>query len=422
MNILIVTQYFWPENFRINDLALALKTKGHQVTVLTGIPNYPDGHFFAGYGLFKKMVEDYYGIKVFRVPLVPRGKSQRWQLALNFLSFAFFASLLAPYYCHGEFDIIFVFEISPITVGIPAIVLKKIKRIPIVFWVLDLWPESLSSTGAIKSIKILRLVGKLVRFIYRYCDRILVSSQGFIPSIVAMGGEPDRIHYFPNWAEALYKPDVVNRTTYNHVRLPKGFRVMFAGNIGMAQDFTTILTAAEKLKNYSDIHWIIVGDGRMFQWVKRRVYARGLITNVHLLGRYPPEAMPSFFTLADAMLVSLKRTPIFSLTIPGKIQSYLACGKPIIAALDGEGARLVEESGAGLSVPAENADTLAKTVLAMYHMPRVEREMMGKRGITYCESNFECNMLINRLEGWIQNLTKKKNKGITPNIKFNTND
>lgn len=407
MHILIITQYFWPENFRINDLALGLKAKGHHVTVLTGIPNYPDGRFFAGYGLFKKRVEDYYGVKVLRVPLAPRGKSKGWQLALNYFSFAFLASLLGPYYCRRKLDMIFVFEVSPITVGIPAIVLKKLKRIPIVFWVLDLWPESLSSTGTVKSVGILRWVGKLVRFIYRQCDRILVASKGFIPSIEAMGGEHGKMCYFPNWAEALYKPGRMSNEAHAHDELPKGFRVMFAGNIGVAQDFTTILTAAEKLKDYPDVHWIIVGDGRMFDWVKEQVEARGLTANVHLLGRHPQEAMPRFFALAHAMLVTLKRDPIFALTVPGKIQSYLACGKPIIAALDGEGARLVEESGCGLSCPAEDADALAKAVLTMYHMPEAGREEMGKRGREYCESNFERNMLIARLEKWMQELSKK---------------
>jgi len=409
MKVLLITQYFWPESFRINDLAVGLKEKGHQVTVLTGVPNYPDGRFFDGYGLFKKRVEDYHGVKVLRVPLLPRGKSKGWQLALNYFSFAFLASLLAPLYCRRKLDVIFVFEVSPITVGIPAIVMKKLKGIPILFWVLDLWPESLSSAGTVKSVRILRWVGKLVRFIYRPCDRILVSSQGFIPSIVAMGGEPGQIGYFPNWAEALYKPVQLNSKVDRHNGLPKGFRVMFAGNIGAAQDFGTILAAAENLKAYPDIHWIIVGDGRMFDWVKEQVGIRGLTANVHLLGRYPQETMPRFFALADVMLVSLKSDPIFALTVPGKIQSYLACGKPIIAALNGEGARLVEESDSGLSCPAEDADALAKAVLTMYHMPEAEREEMGKRGREYCESNFERNMLIARLEGWMQELSKKEN-------------
>ena len=234
MNILFITQYFWPENFRINDLALSLKEKGHKVNVLTGIPNYPQGSYFEEYNLFKNRVEEYYGIKVLRVPLIPRGKSKGWQLAINFVSFALSASLIAPFICREKYDVIFVFEVSPITVGIPAIVLKKIKHISILFWVLDLWPESLSSAGKVKSVGILRWAGKLVRFIYRWCDRILVSLQGFIPSIVAMSGEPVRTWYLPNWAEALYRPIRMSREAHKYVELPKGFCVMFAGNSGAA--------------------------------------------------------------------------------------------------------------------------------------------------------------------------------------------
>ena len=409
MNILIITQYFWPENFRINDLSLGLSAKGHQVTVLTGIPNYPDGRFFSGYGLFKKRVEDYQGVKILRVPLVPRGKSKGWQLALNFISFALIGSLLSSFYCRGRFDVIFVCQLSPVTVGIPAIVMKRLKGIPILFWVLDLWPESLSSTGAVKSMRLLRWVGKLVRFIYCQCDRILVSSRGFIHSIVAMGGEPERIGYFPNWAEALYKPYQMSKKVSAYDKLPKGFCVMFAGNIGAAQEFGTILTAAEYLKAYPDIHWLILGGGHMFGWVKEQVRQRGLSRNFHLLGRHPLETMPHFFALADVMLVSLKRDPIFSLTVPGKIQSYLACGRPIIGAIDGEGGQLIEESGAGIASPAGDAKALAKAVSDMYHMPKLNREKMGKRGKEYYDSNFERDMLLGRLERWMQELSEKEN-------------
>ena len=186
MKILIVTQYFWPESFRINDLALGLKERGHMVTVLTGMPNYPSGRLFQGYGLFSQSKDEFQGILIHRVPLIPRGKGERWRLALNYLSFTCFASLLAPLRCRGVFDLIFVYEPSPITVGLPALVLKPLKRAPIIFWVHDLWPESLSATEAVRSEPVLRSVAKLVRFIYRRCDRILVQSEGFIPSVTVL--------------------------------------------------------------------------------------------------------------------------------------------------------------------------------------------------------------------------------------------
>jgi glycosyltransferase involved in cell wall biosynthesis len=407
MNILIVTQYFWPENFRINDLALGLRERGHKITVLTGFPNYPQGSFFDGYNLFKNRIEEYYGIKVLRVPIIPRGKSRGWQLAINFISFALSASSIAPFICRQKYDVIFVFEVSPITVGIPAIVIKKIKKIPIFFWVLDLWPESISSAGKVNSPMVLKCVGVLVRFIYRHCDRILISSRGFKPSIEAMGGRSDQIDYFPNWAETEFEPTKSTDNAIKNLILPDGFRIMFAGNIGEAQSFKTILKAAEILKDHPNIQWVILGDGRMFENIKKEVKKRNLIGTVHLLGSHPLESMPYFFEQADVMLVSLKRDPIFSLTVPGKIQSYMACGKPIIASLDGEGARLIEVSGAGLSSPAEDADTLAKSVINLYNLPLEERKEIGKIGKRYCESNFDRNILIERLERWMGEVIQK---------------
>lgn len=404
MNILIVSQYFWPENFRINDLALGLVEKGHNLTVLTGIPNYPEGRFFPGYGLFINLRQNYHGAKVIRVPLTPRGNSKGWQLMLNYFSFAFFASFLGPLYCRGRYDVIFVFQTSPITVGIPAIVLKKLKRIPIFFWVLDLWPESLKSAGAIKSPLALNIVGNLVKLIYRQCDRILVSSRGFIRSVQNWGGGAERIRYFPNWAEELYTLESQNEKSDKCVEIPQGFCIMFAGNIGVAQDFGTILDAAEKLKAYGDINWVVLGNGRKFNWVKDQVRLRGLSAHVHLLGRYPPDVMTDFFAFADAMLVILKKDPILSITVPGKIQSYMAYGKPIIAALDGDGARIIEEAGAGLTCPAEDADALADVVLSMYKMSDMIRQEMGRRGKQYCESNFDRYKLFNVLEGWLNEI------------------
>jgi len=407
MNILIVTQYFWPENFRINDLAIGLHEKGHNISVLTGIPNYPGGRFFEGYGLFRKRSENYHGISVLRVPLFSRGKGTGFRLAVNYLSFALSASIWGPFICRDNYDIIFVYEPSPITVGIPALVLKKIKSVPVIFWMQDLWPESLTAAGAVKSKIVLKLFEFLVRIIYLGCDKILAQSRAFIPNILRLTGDSKQVLYYPNSAEEFYQPINVADNAHEQVIMPKGFRITFAGNIGAAQDFETILAAAELIKEQKDIKWVIIGEGRMLPWVKDQVTKRGLESTVNFPGRYPAEAMPRFFAISDVLLVSLKKEPIFSLTIPAKIQSYLACAKPIIAALDGEGAKVVEESGAGIACPAENPDALAKTVLKIYDMPEKDRQLMGKNGRIYFERNFERNMLIDRLESWMDELKKK---------------
>ena len=408
MHILVVTQYFWPEEFRINELSRMLDKRGHQVTVLTGIPNYPAGSFFPGYRFIRNKTENHEGIKIIRVPLLPRGKGGGIHLALNYFSFAIFASILGPLKCRESYDVIFVYEPSPITVGIPAIVMKKIKSAPIVFWVQDLWPESLSATGAVKSQFILKMVEHLVRLIYSCCDLILVQSRVFINAISRMGIEQSKIKYFPNSAEGIFtQADGVAKLSQG-IEFPAGFRIIFAGNIGAAQDFETILKAAALIKNHADIHWLVVGDGRMFSWVQEQIKLRELSQTIHLLGRHPVKMMPSFFSRGDVLLVTLRKEPIFALTVPAKVQAYMASARPIIAALDGEGARTIEESGAGLVCPSENAEMLAEAILKVYHMDQGQRKKMAMNGRKYFEENFEPNKLIDDLESWLAELTANK--------------
>ena len=407
MNILVVSQYFWPENFRLNDLVHGLCDRGHKVTVLTGKPNYPDGSFFKGYGFLRPVRERYGEVEVLRVPLVPRGSGRGARLAINYLSFVVFAGLLGPLLCRGRFDVVFVYEPSPITVGLPAIVMKKLKDAPLLFWVQDLWPESLEATGAVRSKRVLSGVARMARYVYEGCDRILVTSRGFVPRVVGVGAPPERVYYWPQYAEALYTPVKVEDAAPERREMPEGFRVMFAGNIGAAQSFETILGAAEKLRDHPGIQWVIVGDGRRRRWVEERVRELGLGDRVHLIGKRSAESMPRYFALADALLVTLKREEIFSLTVPGKVQSYLACGRPVVAALDGEGARIVEEARCGTTAPAEDADGLAEAVLSLYGAT-AERGEMAFRARAYFEEHFEREKLLDELESWMTELTGGK--------------
>ena len=408
MKILIVTQYFWPENFRINDLACELHARGHAVTVVTGIPNYPAGRFYPGYGWLRRRRENWNGIDIIRCALLPRGAGGGVRLALNYLSFALSASLLAPWRCRGEFDVIFAFEPSPITVALPAMVFKWLKRAPLLLWVLDLWPESLTAAGAVRSPAMLGLIGKMVRAIYRSCDVILAQSRGFVPRIEQMGAAPEKIRYFPSWAEIVFTAEPAARPGVKLPALPPGFRVMFAGNVGAAQGFASILDAATILKSHTDIHWVILGEGRMLEWARSEARARKLEASVHLLGAYPLELMPLFFRQADVMLVTLKHDPIFALTIPAKVQSYLACGRPIAAMLDGEGARIVTEAGAGLASPAGNPQALADNILAFNRMPAAAREDMGKAARNYYDLHFERGRLIAQFEGWLREAVEQR--------------
>jgi glycosyltransferase involved in cell wall biosynthesis len=391
VRILVLSQYFWPENFRINDVVEGLVERGHQVTVYTGTPNYPGGRFFPGYGFLGPWRETYKGAEVRRVPLLPRGGGGGIRLALNYLSHAFFATLLAPWHAGWAYDAILVYEPSPVTIGIPARFLRWLKRAPLVFWVQDLWPESLEATGAVKNGAVLSMVDRLVKWIYRGCDRILVQSQAFIPSIRGHGVDESRIGYLPNSAEGFYKR--MERSGEDD--LPKGFRVLYAGNIGAAQDFPTILAAAERLKGEARIQWIVLGDGRMREWVKSEIARRGL-KNMHLLGSHPPESMPRYFAQADVLLATLRREPIFAYTIPSKIQSYIACGQPVIAALDGEGGRIIREARAGWAVPAEDPQALARAVLEASRS--TELAAMGERAEACFREQFEREKLLTRLE------------------------
>jgi glycosyltransferase involved in cell wall biosynthesis len=400
MRVLIVTQYFWPENFRINDLAQVLVERGHDVTVLTGVPNYPAGRAFSGYEWFRTRREQHAGIHIFRVPVIVRGSASALRLFLNYLSFAMSASVLGPILLRREFDAVLAFEPSPVTVGIPAIVMKKWVRAPLLFWVQDLWPESLSATGMVRSPLVISLVRALTGAIYRRCDRIMVQSEAFISRIQDVHGNrrPAQIDYLPNWAESFYQPVIVEPDAPEGIELPSGFRVLFAGNIGAAQSFETIIEAAQRLQGHPEIQWIVIGDGRRRAWLEQRRTELGLQDSLHLLGSREPHLMPRYFSLAHALLVTLRSDPIFDLTVPSKVQSYLACGRPIVAALNGEGQRIIRESGAGVAVPAGDSVALAAAVLKMSESSAAERDRMARCARQYYERHFEREAVIGRIE------------------------
>jgi glycosyltransferase involved in cell wall biosynthesis len=403
MRLLVVTQYFWPENFRINDLVVELCRKGHDVTVLTGWPNYPEGKVFDAYRQNPTQYANFEGARLVRVPLLPRARGGM-RLILNYLTFAVSASVLGLWRLRGQkFDAILVYEPSPITVGLPGAVMRAVKHAPMALWVLDLWPETLKAMGVVKSEWLLRLVGRLVSFIYQRCDLILAQSRSFIPRIRQYAGQVRRVEYFPSWAESVFDGSVVEAAP-EVPSIPGGFTILFAGNIGEAQDFPAILNAAQFLKEHAHIRWLIVGDGRMGDWVNQEVIARGLENCVQLFGRFPVERMPSFFCHADALLVSLKDEPIFAMTIPGKLQSYLASGVPVIAMLNGEGAELLSQAGAGLSCAAGDSVGLAQVVLRMVGMKEAERFAMGQRGKALYAKEFERQFLLGRIEGWLLDL------------------
>jgi len=394
MKILVISQYFYPENFRINDLVFSLKKRGHQIEILTGKPNYPKGDYFKGYSWDGPEQEEIEGIKVQRANLILRKKGGGIRLFLNYFSFVFFG-LFKILNFKGDFEKVFIYAPSPITVGILGIIAAKKYNCKSYLWVHDLWPESVRVAGGIKSGFALGLVNQMTKLIYRFTDLLLVQSPEFKNYILNQGVRESKIIYYPYYAEDFYK--VVERDKSYLSHFPKGFNLLFAGNIGVAQSFDTIVNAFEKLKKY-DINLVVLGDGRYKSRIQEKINEKGLTEKFHFLGSFPPEQMPHYFTCADGLLITLKKADIFSYTIPGKLQSYLACGKPIIGALDGIGNKIIQESNSGFTSEAENHELLAKNILMLYRLSKAEKEKLSNNALDYFDKNFNKQYLLERLE------------------------
>lgn len=394
--ITIFTNHFYPEVFKVNDIAFQWAQQGHKVRVVTGVPNYPLGKFYKGYGFFTKSRECVQNVEVIRLPLIPRGKGGGLRLAINYLSYLISLIVYFPLLCLSKTDIIFVHHTSPIFIGIPAVWLKRIKGAKLFFWNLDLWPESVTAAGNVTNKWVLGGLESLVAWIYNHCDIIFISSKRFEPSIRQKLINSIQISYLPNWAEDSFTKE----RSYHNEQLaslnPDTLKIMFAGNMGEAQDFQTLIEIIDAAKNWP-IDWVFVGDGRKRNWFINELEQRKLMGSVHWLGRHPVESMPYFYSNADVMLVSLKNEPIFNLTLPAKIQSYMIAAKPILAMLNGEGHDLITEVGCGWVSPAGNIQAGIDTVqqlIAQSHDQLAERGQKGKR---YYEVNFSKAVVLEKL-------------------------
>lgn len=404
MRLLIVSQYFWPEEFRVNDLVVGLRARGHEVTVLTGQPNYPGGRIFEAYRRDPAAFDNYAGAHVVRSPVIARGKSGALRLVLNYLSFALSASTLGVWRLRKQsFDRVIVFQTSPITAAFPALVIKRIKNVPVLLWVQDLWPDTLAAIGVIRSPGLLGLVGSLVGYIYRRCDRILIQSRAFAGNVRRHAGSDAIVDYFPNWFEPTFANGLADIEPAPEVQaFSETFNVMFAGNLGEAQDLPTILEAANLSRDIPNLRWLILGDGRARAALQEGIERLDLTDRVVLLGRYPSARMPAFFKGADAMLVSLKAEPVWSMTIPSKVQSYMAAGRPVLGMLDGEGARVIAESGGGLVSPAGDGAALAANLHKLMALSPDDRDAMAGAGRVYAMANFDREVLFSELENWLE--------------------
>ncbi len=393
--ILFVSQYFYPEVFRGNDIAFHLTEEGHEVHVVAGTPNYPDGKFHDGYGWFKRSKEIVNGVHVTRLPIIPRGNS-KISLMLNYFSYFIIAGIWILFHAiRHKYDIVFCQQLSPVMMSAPAILYKKLRKVPLYTWVLDLWPESLTAAGGINNKHILGFFDMFVKGEYKHSDIIFTSSRSFEKSILSYGHYKDKIIYFPQWSDG--SSSIWNQTI-NLPDIPSGFVVMFAGAVGEAHGMECNMKAALLTKEHKDIHWVIVGDGRKLDWVQNFIKVNDLSDTVHTLGRFPSEIMPVFFNKADVMLVSLTDSPLFNMYAPAKISSYMAASRPIIAALNGEGGEVVKAAECGWNVTAGDSEGLAKLVIELSTLDKAILQDKGVNGLRYYNKYFEKCKCLRKLD------------------------
>ena len=397
MRLLVLSQHFWPENFPIlADTVLRLRAAGLDVRVLTGKPNYPDGAIFPGYRAGGTHSERWQGVTVHRVPLMPRGRGGALRLVANYGSFLSAAWMEGPRLL-GDWrpDLVFTYATSPLLQAFAANRIARRAGARSVIWVQDLWPESLAATGYVTNAAALRAVGWMVRRIYAGADLLLVQSDALVVPVAALAGRtPIAVH--PNPGDpALLDPPAPGAP---HVPVPEGFPIVFAGNLGRAQALPTVIDAAARTRDTPAIQWVLVGSGAEGEATRAEAARRGL-ANLHMPGRFPPEAMPGLYARAGALLVTLTADPLLAGVVPSKLQACLAAGRPVLAGLDGEGARVVADSGAGLVAPAGDAAALAAQARTLYALGPAERDAMGARGRAYFNRHYHPDVLIPRLIG-----------------------
>lgn len=396
MKVLVITQYFWPENFRINELVNFYNSDPDmEFTVLTGAPNYPEGNIYTAY---KNQPSDYRifnnNVEIIRIPIIPRGQNNI-QLVLNYLSYIFSASLCGLWKLRKHnYDHIFIFEPSPIFIGLPAIILKKYFKCSMSIWVLDIWPETLVALKKIKNNGIIfKLILKITKAIYSQCDIIFASSREFVKNIKFVANKKDDIYFLPNWAEI--QPKDPNLTSLKLLPVDQNFKYLFTGNVGEAQGFSELFKAFKiAIDLNKKINLYIVGDGRYLSKAKTLVADLDLQSHIFFIGWQLPSSIPDFLASADALILSLKANPIYDITIPGKLPNYMMAAKPILAVLGKEGAKIVKEAQCGFVSPPGNIQELANNIQRMSSLSLAEKMTFGKNALNYAEDHFSKETLL----------------------------
>jgi len=409
VRILLLSQWCPPEpENRVLNLGKALVKKGHQVTLITGFPNYPTGKIYPGYKQRLWQRETQGGVNIVRLPLYPDHSRSSIGRALTYLTFSMSAFLLGPF-VSGKADVLWVYH-PPLTIGIPAIWISLLRRVPFVYEIQDMWPEAVTASGMVNSSLPIRMLGALARFIYRRAAAITVISNGFKQNLISKGVPAEKIAIVPNWAdEAVYFPVEADAEFGARHQLDGSFNVIFAGTMGPGQNLDTVLDAAKLLLDLPDVRFVFIGDGLDLAHLKARVNDEQ-ITTVRFIDRQPASLMPSFFAWAGALLVQLRNDPIFHMTIPSKTLAYLACGAPILCAVPGDGAEVIKEAGAGVVCPPDDPHSLAEAVRQMYAMPAEARAAMGDAGRQAYLERFTCETSVTKIEALLNAAVRQKQR------------
>lgn len=396
-HILVISQYFYPEQFRINDICVEWVKRGYKVTVITGIPNYPKGDFYEEYGIFKRKKEIYEGIEVIRIPIVPRGKNPI-MLSLNYLSFVI-SGFIWSIFTKVKADMVFIYEVSPMTQALPGVWYSKKMKIPCYLYVTDLWPDNVEIVTGIKNKLIIGSIGRMVDYIYKNCNRIFTSSKSFIDAIKERGISDKILEYWPQYAEDFYKPISKEIIQSNDIPKDEKFNIIFAGNIGVAQGLDILPKVAQILKDKKiNVRFNIVGDGRFKRSLINMVNENDLEIMFNFIDKQPAHRIPDLMSLCDAALICLSKSKVFSITLPAKTQSCLACGIPIIVSADGEIQKVIAEAKAGLCSNSGDYYMLADKIEELISKTNNELMEMRKNAIKYSNDKFNKEKLLNRMD------------------------
>lgn len=404
MRILMLSQWYWPEPaVRPHPLALGLQQRGHEVMVITGLPNYPSGTLYPGYRQKLWQWEEKDGVPILRLPLYPSHDRSSFRRMANYFSFALSASVLGPFLSESA-DVMWVYH-PPLTVGIPAWWIGFLRHIPFVYEIQDMWPETVATSGMMSNKLVLGGLSTLAQFVYKQAAALSVISPGFKNNLIQKGVPAEKISIVPNWGEDHYQPLPPDKAFGIQHGLADKFNIIFAGNMGAAQALSTVIEAAQLLCDVPQIQFVFIGDGVELPTLKQQAES-SQINNILFIGRQPAEQMPSFFAWADALLVQLKYDPLFAMTIPSKTQAYLASGRPILCGVPGDGAMVVQEAEAGLIFEPENAEALASAVRKLYAMSPETRQLMGQKARLAYEKQFSRSVIVERYEELFQTLVK----------------